>query len=420
MRLESAMRSSREGLVAHGQAISVLGDNISNASTTGFKAQRAEFVDILGERVNDRTSTVLGGAGDGVAVGRVRLDFNAGPTNTTGRDLDAALTGAGFFLVGDPAAPQLTRVGSFQISLNGILTTSDGLPVLGYSGTDTEVLTTINMTNLDIQPQATSFVNLYGNVDGSAPLGQAPVGPTTFRDLNAQAAFVSTQSVYDSLGGRHDLQLFYFKTSPNQWTVQAYVNGEDVGQAPNQPVQLGQAVINFNNVGQVSPDQQDLAVLNLNPQWANGVPQSPFIVTLGNLTQFAGGSRIVTVQADGRGTGDVVTFEFTNDGKIFGTTVNGDRVQAGTLALGTVTNSDGLLRASNTLFSVTQESGPLQIGRPLVDGRGGMQGEALELSNVDLARQFVDMIVYQRGYQASSQVFSAASDLLKNTIAMIR
>jgi flagellar hook protein FlgE len=420
MRLESAMRTSTEGLVSHGQAISGLGDNIANANTPAFKGQRTEFVALLGEKADDRGATVPAGAGDGVAVGRVRVDFGIGTSNPTGRGLDVALTGNGFFLVGDPKAPSLTRLGSFQVNNAGILTTSDGLPVLGYSGTDAEVLGTINMVNLDRDPQPTTQIALFGNVDGSAPTGQPPANPATFREVGATAAFVSTQSAFDATGVRRDVQLFYYKTSPNQWTVQAYVNGEDIGQAADLPVLLGQTTLNFNNVGQIPEEQQPQAIMNLNPAWAGGVAQTPFTISLANLTQYAGTSRIVNTQMDGRGTGDIVGFEIEGDGKIWGTTASGERIQAGTLALGDVTNRDGLMRSTGALFSVTQESGALRVGRPLTDGLGGMQAGALEASNVDLPRQFVDMIVFQRGYQANSQVLSAASELLKGTIAMIR
>ena len=420
MRLESAMRTSREGLVAHGQAISVLGDNISNANTTAYKGQRAEFAALLGERADDRGASLPAGAGDGVAVSRVRVDFSSGSTSPTGRELDVALTGEGFFLVGDAAAPRLTRLGNFQVNAAGILTTSDGLPVLGYSGAETEQLGTINLSNLDIEPQPTTQTTLFGNIDGSSRLTPPPANPATFNELGSAAAFSSTQSAYDAAGARHDVQLFYFKTAPNQWTVQAYVNGQDVGQAANQPVLLGQTNFEFNNIGQIAEAQQGQAVLNLNPAWAGGVAQTPFAISFGSLTQYAGGSRIVNVQTDGRGTGDIVAIDIAEDGKIFGTTANGERAQAGTLALGTVANKDGLLRESGSLFSATQESGALRIGQALTDGRGGVQGRALELSNVDIPQQFVDMIVYQRGYQASSQVLSAASELIKNTIAMIR
>lgn len=420
MRLESAMRASREGLVAHGQALSVFGDNISNVNTTAHKGQRAEFVALLGEKADDRGATVPAGAGDGVAVGRIRVDFSVGTTSPTGRELDVALTGAGFFLVGNPEAPALTRAGNFQINNDGVLSTSDGLPVLGYVGEGQEELEAINMANLVVEPQPTTAMNLFGNIDGTSGIAQPPENAETFRELNADAAFVSTQSVYDAAGARREISLFYFRTAPNDWTVQAYANGIDVGQELDQPVLLGQANFAFNNIGSIPDDQRVQAALNLNPAWADGVAQTPFVISLADLTQYAGPSQIVNVQQDGTGTGDIVAFEFDNDGGIFGITVAREKVQIGTLALGTVTNNDGLLRLSNSLYTATEDSGPLRIGQALQDGMGGIQGQALELSNVDLPKQFVDMIVHQRGYQANSQILTAASELIKSTIAMIR
>jgi len=420
MGIESAMRTSREGLTAFGQGLSVIGDNISNASTTGFKGQRTEFVALLGEKADDRGATVPAGAGDGVAVGNIRVDYGTGTTSPTDRPLDAALTGPGFFLVGDVKKPSLTRVGNFRVTNEGLLSTTEGLPVLGFSGRDTEVLGPINMNNLDIKSLPTTQIALFGNIDGGGRINEAPTNPTSFNDLSTNAAFVSTQTAYDASGGRHDIQLFYFRTAANQWNVQAYVNGDDVGQTADQPVLLGQVSFGFNSVGQIPTEQQGQAVLNLNPAWAGGAAQTPFTISLGKLTQYAGGSRITNVQMDGQGTGDVVSFEIDGGGRIFGITANGDKLQAGTLALGLVTNNDGLQRQSDSLYEVTQDSGALRVGLATQGGRGGVQGGALELSNVDIPQQFVEMIVMQRGYQANSQVLSAASDLLKNTIAMIR
>ncbi len=414
------MRSSVSGLLRYGDAVSAVGDNIANSNTTGFKEQRTEFSAQLSELANDRGASVESGAGDGVTISRLRANFSPGSTSPTGRDLDVALTGSGFFLVGDVKTPNLTRVGNFQVNKDGLLTSAEGLPVLGYSGTDTQVLGTINLARLNANPLPTTQTTLYGNLNGSALLTNAPANPITFKELNDAASFVSTQSVYDGAGDRHDLQLFYFKTSTNQWTVQAYVNGKDVGQAVDQPVRLGQVDLSFNTLGQIPVAQQAQAVLNVNPSWGGNVGQAPLTISLGNMTQFAGGSRIVNVQQDGRGNGDVVSYEVTNDGKVYGLMANGERVQAGTLALGMVNNRDGLLRSSGSLYSVTQESGDLRIGIAGTGGRGGMQGQALELSNVDLPKQFVDMIVLQRGYQANSQAMSAASELIKSTIAMMR
>lgn len=420
MRLESALRTSREGITAHGQAIAVVSDNISNVSTTAFKQQRAEFRDILSDKVSDRGSEVVAGAGDGVFVDRVRLNFGVGPMNATGRDLDVALTGNGFFLVGNAAAPQLTRSGNFEVNTDGILTTAGGLPVLGYSGTDVAQLGTIQMSRLAIPTLPTNAMEIFGNVDAGAPLTQPPANPATFQELNNAAAFVSTHSAYDTTGARHDFQLYYFKNGANQWTAQAYINGAEVGQADDIPVALGQTTLTFNQFGQIEEAAQAQTAITINPTWANGAAQNPITIGLGLFTQFAGGSRVTSSTQDGRGNGEVVAYDFAKDGKIFATLNTGDRVQAGTLALGMVTNVDGLERQGGSLFAATQESGAITVGLAGAGGRGGTAGGALEASNVDLSSEFVNMIVYQRGYQASSQVLSTTSDMLKNTIALIR
>jgi flagellar hook protein FlgE len=420
MRLESALRTSREGITAHGQAIAVVSDNISNVSTTAFKQQRAEFKDMLSDKVGDRGSEVVAGGGDGVFIDKIRLNFEVGALNATGRELDVALTGNGFFVVGDVAAPKLTRTGNFEINGDGILTTSDGLPVLGYSGADIAQLGTIQMNRLAIPTLPTNAMEIFGNVDAGAPLTQPPANPATFQELNNAAAFVSTHSAFDTTGARHDFQLYYFKTGANQWTAQAYINGSEVGQADDIPVALGQTTLTFNQFGQIDEAARAQTTLAINPTWANGAAQNPITIGLGLFTQYAGGSRVTGSTQDGRGNGDVVAYDIGKDGKIFATLNTGDRVQAGTLALGMVTNVDGLERQGGALYAATQESGVITVGLAGAAGRGGTAGGALESSNVDLSSEFVNMIVYQRGYQASSQVLSTTSDMLKNTIALIR
>ncbi len=420
MRLESALRTGREGIIAHGQAISVLGDNISNANTPAFKRQRAEFVDILGERINDRNSELTAGIGDGVAIGAVRLNFETGSALPTGRELDVALSGRGFFMVGDVEKPNLTRLGNFQISEEGFLETVDGAQVLGYSGIDLVELGPINMARFNIEPLPTTVVELFANVNAGAPARPPPQNPADFKAISGAAAFASTLNIYDAAGERHDVQLFYFKTGQNEWTAQAYVNGEEVGQAPDTPVLLGQVNLAFNNFGQIPVENQPQARIAINPAWANGAQPTEVIIDLANINQYAGGSRVTSVTQDGRGNGDSVSFTIEDNGKIFGILSTGERIQAGTLAIGLVNNVDGLERLGGSMFGVTEVSGAIEAGLAQVGGRGTTIGQALEGSNVDLPEQFTEMIVIQRGYQANSQVLSAASDLLKNTIQMIR
>jgi flagellar hook protein FlgE len=420
MRLESALRTGREGLITHGLAISVLGDNISNANTPAFKRQRAEFVELLGEHANDRNAEVTPGAGDGVALGQVRLNFETGSALPTGRDLDVAITGRGFFLLGDPAAPRLTRLGNFEIAEDGFLATTDGERVLGYAGLDVNELGPINMAQFNIEPQPSTEVTLFANLNGSAAASPAPANPLTFKEIGAAAGFSNTLNVYDSTGARHDVQLFYFKSNLNQWTVRAYVNGDEVGQQPETPVLLGEVNLTFNNFGEIPFEAQPQASLVINPAWANGAQPVDLTINMSNLTQYAGGSRVNQVLQDGRGNGDVVSYSIEEDGKIFGMLVTGERIQAGTIALGLVNNVDGLERQGGSVFTTSALSGAAVVGRPQIGGRGSLLNQSLEGSNVDLSDQFTEMIIMQRGYQANSQVLSAASDLLKNTIQMIR
>lgn len=420
MRLESAFRASREGITAHGQAISVLGDNIANANTPGYKTQRAEFVDILGERVDDRQAEMRSGIGDGVQVGQVRLNFDSGTATSSGRSLDVAISGRGFFLVGNTERPQLTRLGNFQIGKDGFLTTADGLQVIGYTGGVPEVLGPINMTEFDNQPAATTLVTLMGNLDGTGGVNPPPENPESFLELSRSAGFTATQGIYDATGERHDIQLFFFRTGANQWTAQAYVNGADVGQPQDQPVLLGQTNLVFDQTGQIPEANAAQSAINLNPAWANGSAQTALAIDMRNFTQYAGGALITNITQNGRGRGDVVAYEIADDGKVLATLNTGDEVQIGTLALGLVRNQDGLARLGSGLFGVTEDAGELVIDRPNVAGRGSTLGGALEASNVDLPLQFTEMIVLQRGYQANSQVLSTANDMLKNTIALVR
>jgi flagellar hook protein FlgE len=420
MRLESAINTAREGAISHGAALSVTGNNITNVNTTAYKGQRTEFVDMISDDPGERGTETVGGGGDGVAIGRVRADFTVGSTTETGRDLDAALTGNGFFIVGDPLRPQLTRSGNFQINAQGILTTAQGAPVLGYKGANPNELQQINMLELNVIPAATTQVTIYGNLDGKTGVSTPPVNPTEFRQLSESASFISTQSIYDSGGDRHDVQLFYFKTGVNSWTAQAYVNGDEVGQGANQPVLLGQTNFTFNAQGRIDVANAAAASININPAWSNGAQQSPLVLSLGNMSQYFGSSVITNMFVDGNGLGEVLSYKIDPQGRIFGNLDNGQSVEVATLGIGLVNSVDGLEQAGGGVYSVTEQSGEIRIGAANGGGRGEIRGEALEQANVDLTTEFVEMIVLQRGYQASTQVFSAANDLLKNTIALIR
>lgn len=420
MRLESALLTSREGITAHGQAIAVVGDNISNVSTTAYKTARPEFTDILGEAAGTRNSQVVTGAGDGVRVDRVRVIQESGPVEVTGRELDVAISGGGFFLVGNPAAPEFTRAGNLEINPAGNLSTSFGKEILGYSGVDLANLGPINMFDVNTVGTPTTQVKIFGNLDGAALLTQPPANPQTMRELSQTLSFATSQSLYDSQGSRHEVVVAFFRTAPNTWQVRAYTDGGEVGGTVGVPTLLGQSTLTFNGNGFIGEAEQAGAQLQLTANWNNGAAPSNVTIDMSGFTQFAGNSLINNITQNGRGAGNISGYEFEPDGRIFARLDNGERSQVGTLPLALFTSSDGLERTGTSTYSQSEASGELEIGRAGVGQRGTIEGKTLERSTVDIAKQFVDLVVFQRGYQANSQVLSAANELLQGTIQLIR
>lgn len=420
MRIESALNTGREGITAHGQAIAVVGDNISNANTIGFKNQRAIFADMLGETPGDRVADVVSGAGDGVTVKGIQSNFDVGPIQGTGRDLDVALSGNGFFQVGDITNPQLTRAGSFQVDQDGFLTTLDGLRVLGYTGGDTVTLGPIDMRKVDLQIVPTTQAQLFGNLNSSAPSSTPPVLPLKFEDINTTAASTTTVSVYDSLGARHDVVFGYYRTGLNTWTVQAYANGADVGQAADQPVMIGSTQLTFDSNGRLSQAGAAQGVMTMNATWSTGGAPSTISADLTAFSQFSGATLVTNYSQNGQGVGDITGYEINGAGVINARLTNGQTARVGTLSVATVTNRDGLVRSGTSTFATTDKSGAITSGLAGTGARGKLLSQSLEYSNVDLAGQFVELVVLQRAYGANSKVISTASDIIKDTIALVR
>jgi len=421
MRLESALYSSREGLTAHGQAISVIGDNISNANTTGFKGSRVEFADLLSSGGGANANTDIASSGSGVSVRSIRQSHQAGVIEFTGRSLDMGIGGNGYFILADGDRQVYSRAGNFGVNGDGILVNSDGLPVLGYAGEFGGELGPLDLTNFDGGGAATGEVSLFGNLNSSAGLTDLPVDPQSFREIGQEASYMSNVRVFDSLGEGHDVTLAFFKTDINTWTVQAYIDGGAVGGEAGVPVQIGDnAILNFTEQGLIDEANADQAIINAAPGYDNGAAAGDFIIDLSSFSQFAGGSQLNSVTQDGQGAGDVTDYEVRADGQLFAVLDSGSRVLIGTIPLASFTNADGLQRTGNGLFVQGTDVGDVTIGRAGEAGMGPLQGSALELSTVDIASQFVDLILYQRGYQASSQTLNAASELLRNTIQLIR
>jgi len=419
MRLESALFSSSEGLNAHGQAISVVGDNIANSNTVGFKASRVEFGELLSEGSGGRKSSAGPTTGSGVKVERVRQIQDNGVVEFTGKPLDVAIAGKGYFAVGDPAAPEFSRAGNFTIDSNGLLSTNGGKPVLGFAGEGNQ-LGVLNMVNLELGGAATGEANIAGNLNSqSAIVDEVPDNPASFNLLNAQASYLSSIQVFDSLGTSHNLTLAFSKTDQNTWTVQGYVDGATVGQDGGIPVAVtGNLELNFGPDGALAEDVEALLVANID--FDNGAAPGEISIDLSGFSQFAGGSVLNSYQQNGQSAGAIENYEIRSDGSIFALLGGGSQALIGRLPLAQFNNPEGLDRTGSGLYVQTELSGDANIDVPGVGGTGTIEGGALEASTVDQAKQFIDLVLYQRGYQASSRVFSSASDMLRDTIQLMR
>ncbi len=418
MRLESAFNSSRQGIDAHGKAIAVVGDNISNSNTVGFKDSRVEFTDLISSGRESSEPFEMPKTGSGVAIERVRQIHQTGVIEFSGRQLDAAIAGNGFFMTGSATSPVLSRAGNFEVSPEGILVNNTGEAVLGFSGATGTTLGPIDMLNIDLTGDPTTAATLTGNLSSSAEVATLPVNPESFTDLGRGSSFTNTVGMFDSLGAEHPVKLYYFKTAPNSWTVQAYVDGAEVGGTAGQPTMIGSQVLPFGQNGQIP--EGTAATLNMQAAWSGGAEASTIALDLSGMTQFATGSQVSNLTRDGKASGSISGYAFDSDGSLYAQLSTGNQVKIGTLQLANVQNVDGLERAGSASYVETDKSGARVTGSPGAQGMGSIEAASLEQSTVDIASEFVELVLYQRGYQANSQVLNTTSDMIRDTIGLLR
>lgn len=421
MRLETALIAGSQGIAVHGQAISVIGDNISNANTTAFKGSTVQFSDLLSDREQIGENGNIAPAGNGVQIQEVRTDFATGNFESTGRPLDVAIDGEGFFIVGDATDPRYTRAGNFSVNTSGVLVDANGNNVLGYPAGST-TLGSLSLNSVKVSGGATTAAAISGNLSSAAANGTVPTNPTTFSQLNSAAATSSTFTAYDSLGAAHSIAVYYFKTDTNKWTAQAYIDGGDVGSTKGTPVKVGaDATLTFNTSGQIETANQTAATIqNVAPAYSNGAAAGAFSINLGGFTQYASQSAIASNSQDGVAAGSINGYEIDTGGKVEAVFDNGTRQTLGTIQLASFTNKDGLERQGSSTYKAPAEAGKVLTGNPHSAGFGQIREGVIEQSNVDLSGQFVTLVVLQRGYQANSQTINAANQLLRDTLGLVR
>ncbi|MCB9029989.1 MAG: flagellar hook protein FlgE [Deltaproteobacteria bacterium] len=422
MRIESSLLISATGLDAHGQALTIIGNNVANVNTNAFKRSRSEFENLLAEA--DGQTGSIESPGNGAKVQNVRTIHVNGPIEPTGRPLDAAVEGEGFFVVGSTTDQFYTRAGSFTLDPSGILVNVEGKNVLGYSvvnGQPSTTLGTLNLLEFDAEAEATTAATMVGNLDATSQALAVPNNPQTFQELNQASNFISSFEVIDSLGTSHTIVMAYTKTANNSWTAQSYINGADVtGGTEDVPFLLGTTTLDYDTNGNLLDASVANATLNVTPPYLNGSTAGNFDISLTGFTQYAAPSAVSSVTQDGVQVGSVINYDIQEDGNIVAVLDNGTRATIGAIALATFPNKDGLRAIGNNLYNVSDTTGTPDIGLPDTARRGRIKGAALERSTVDLSTEFTEMIIYQRGYQANSRMFSSAERLISETLNLLR
>ena len=420
------------GLNANGQYLAVIGNNLANINTIGFKSSSVTFMDLVSQTVGGSSANpmqvVLG-----VVTGSISPVFSQGAIENTREATNVAIQGNGFFVVRGNNGLSYTRAGNFSLNSDGTLVTPDGFKVQGYTATDPvtgQIITTSQPTDIVVppgvlrQPVPTSAFRTLSNLDVNAPVG------TTFN---------TPVQIYDAVGASHVMTVAYTRTATG-WDFEITVDGSEVAQTPPPvtPYVLAAGTITFDGLGQVAsvtptapatgggtaPAVVDLSFTT--PAWTTGAQASPIswdIVDpngVVSLTGYASPSATSSKSQNGAAAGMIDSISISADGSIVATFGAGQTVSVGQLALAQFNNPKGLVKMGSNRYGESQAAGIPNVGVAGTGGRGTLIGSALEQSNVDIAQEFTQMILAQRGYQANSKTITVSDELLMDTLNLKR
>ena len=460
--------SGVSGLQNHQTRMDVIGNNLANINTTGFKRNRVNFQDIFYQQLQGaaRPTDVLGGVnpkevGLGMSVASIDTIHIQGAFQTTGVGTDLAINGTGFFVLSDRGSMLYTRAGTFNLDEEGTMVNpANGMKVQGWMAQDIDGVQFLDVSrdveNLIIPVGAkdpareTSVVNFACNLDKRLP--EIPEGANELQ--TREGTWNTSIKIYDSFGDVHTLRVALSKVNGvnNSWNASVTVDPENpvptnasigLGDAPPAPGAASVFTVTFNNngtllsaadgAGNESGGAGDV-FMNIGYDVQSATPgadgemvRQNFQLHLGtvgssinSITQFAEDSSSKAVSQDGHTMGYMENFKIDGSGIITGLFSNGTTRTLGQVALATFTNQGGLEKAGDNTFRTSNNSGMANIGPSGIAGKGKMIAGTLEMSNVDMADQFVDMIVTQRGFQANSKTIQTADQLLQELLTLKR
>ena len=438
MSLLTSMYSGYSGLSANSDELSVVGDNIANSQTVGFKASRTCFADAM-------TQQLVGGAGQqglGVRTLTVQKLMSQGAFTTTNQSTDVAIEGNGMFVVkgdyGGTSGTFYTRDGQFTVDKDGYLVNSEGLRVQGMQAdpagdVSSGLLGDLEVGNASAPAKPTDDITIRGNLDATATPTENPDAATgyagwTVTDAKDTSNFSSSMVVYDSLGKPVQLDIYFCMDSVGDWHYHAVTDGGNLtGGTPGLPTEVATGELKYDTQGRLTSNTTTLN--NFNPFDASNPQPLTFNFGTGTdsggsgldgITQYAASSAMSFVTQAGFTAGSLGSLSIGSDGKITGGFTNGQSRVLGQLVLGNFKAPDQLSRVGGSLYQETPKSGPGTLGTPATADRGSIVAGTLEQSNFDLSQEFINMITAQRGFEANAKTLTTADQLLSDLMMIHR
>jgi flagellar hook protein FlgE len=408
----SSFYTALSGLQADTTALDVVGDNLANMNTQGFKTNTVAFEDAM----NEANAQLQIGAG----VGQTLSDrnFTQGNITSTGQPLDLAIQGSGFFIVQNQAGQTMyTRDGSFKLNSQGELVDANGDMVQGWMGANGVVNASGATSAIQVPllssraPVATQNMTLSANLDANAAVG---------------ATFSTPVTVYDSLGNAHTLTATFTNTGPGAWNYEVDIPGSDLqGGKAGSEVSIGKGTLTFDSSGNLTAPAAGAPIALTNgTALADGAATMNINWNLygtngsATLTNYAGTSAASGSTQDGEASATVTGVSLETGGILVATYSDGTQQNLAQVAVANVSNPDSMVATNNNDYLLGPGTITPSVGGAGTGGRGNLVGQSLEASNVDMATEFTNLIVFQQGYEANSKVLTTIDQMDQTLLAI--
>lgn len=427
MGILSSLYTGVSGMTAQGEALGVIGDNIANANTIGFKASRAEFQDIISKSLKG----IEGGnqVGRGVKIGAVNPILIQGNVDSTEKVTDLAISGDGYFKVKGSDGESYTRDGSFHFDREGFLVTNDDQRVQGFAtdekGNVVNKMTDIRFPRTLIPAKATKELKLDLNLDSRMEANKK----FDINDPYSTSHYSTGVEMYDSQGNKHLVSFFFNKVGDREWEYKGLVDGKEIaGGEADKMSEVVTGKLTFTVDGKL--DSQETTSSNFN--FKGGALQDQQVKInfgdaikdggkgLDGTKQYGKNSDLISWHQDGAAAGTITSLAFNDAGTLTAVYSNGQASDLAQIALAKFENPEALFKVGNNRLKESRDSGTASVGAPGAAGRGKLFAKSLERSTVDLATEFVNMIQNQRGFQANAKTITTTDELLNEVIQLKR